>query len=141
MNERNNKSKKDYRLDPYPKHLIINKIQTQTQTQISSNGIASSSKTVNNNNGNNLMTIQIDFTQNGTSLLDQYDPNQLKQCSKDYFTPRQIFLWVKLLELIVHLSKDLNEKLNNDYISMEWIIHREKIRFRSSNLLNIIMKF
>ncbi|CAG8588162.1 7091_t:CDS:10 [Funneliformis mosseae] len=121
---------RDYRLEPYQKHLIINKIQTQTQ--ISSNGIASSSKTANSNSGNNILTtIQtsiIDFDQVNTSLIGHCDTNHLKQCSKDYFTPRQIYLWVKLLELIVHLSKDLNEMLNNDYISMEWIIHREKIR-------------
>ncbi|PKY21562.1 SET domain-containing protein [Rhizophagus irregularis] len=135
MNERSNKSKKDYRLEPYPKHIIINKIQTQTHFGIyNNNSIASSSSNIaNNNDGNDKVTAAlIDYTKNeqrNTSLLDQNNnTNQFKKCSKDYFTPRQIYLWVKVLELIVHLSKDLNEKLNNYFISNKWINHRNKIR-------------
>lgn len=136
MNERSNKSNKDYRLEPYPKHIIINKIQTQTHFGIyNNNSIASSSNVTNNNDGNDKVTAALtDYTKNeqsNTSLLDQNNnTNQFKKCSKDYFTPRQIYLWVKVLELIVHLSKDLNEKLNNDFISIKWINHRNKIRFR-----------
>jgi hypothetical protein len=134
MNEKSNKSKKDYRLDPYPKHIIINKIQTQNHFEIFNNSsIASSSKTANNNDENDKIAATLtDYTKNeqsNTSLLDQNNTNQFKKCSKDYFTPRQIYLWVKILELIVHLSKDLNEKLNNDFISIKWINHRNKIRF------------
>ncbi|GBB90121.1 hypothetical protein RclHR1_00170025 [Rhizophagus clarus] len=130
MNERSNKSN---RLEPYSKHIIINKIQTQTHFGIyNNNSIASSSKTTNNNDENDKVAADLtDYTKNeqsNTSLLDQNNPNQFKKCSKDYFTPRQIHLWVKVLELIVHLSKDLNEKLNNDFISIKWINHRNKIR-------------
>lgn len=132
MNERSNKS---YRLDPYSNHIIINKIQTQTHFGIyNNNSVASSSKTTNNNDENDKIAADLtDYTKNeqsNTSLLDQNNPNQFKKCSKDYFTPRQIYLWVKVLELIVHLSKDLNEKLNNDFISIKWITHRNKIRFK-----------
>src|SRR5438270_9645851 len=108
MNERNNKSK---RLDAYS--LFINKIKTHSQ--ISSNGmngmfnnnntIASSSKATNNNDGTDLVTnIHTDVTdftkneQSNTSLLAQHDPIHFKKYSKDYFTPRQIYLWVKVLE-------------------------------------------
>src|SRR5256885_9742447 len=108
MNERN-KSKKEYRLKPYPKHIINN-----IQTQIVNNPISPPS----------IPSIQIavtDYEQSSTSLLGQHNTNQFKNCSKDNFTPRQIYLWVKILELIVHLSKDLNEKLNSDFISIKWI--------------------
>ena len=127
MNERSDKSKKKYRLES---HIIINKIQTQTLRTYNNNSIALSPKQQIIMMG---ATTFIDYTKNeqsNTSLLSQNDVKQFKKCSKDYFTPRQIYLWVKVLELIVHLSKDLNEKSNNDFISNKWINHRDKIRFR-----------
>src|SRR2546430_15776982 len=122
MNERNNKTRKEYRIEPYPRHIIINKIQNQSQIGIYNNNLSS------------IQTSVTDYTKNDqsiSSLLGQKNTDQFKKCSKDYFTPRQIYLWVKILELIVHLSKDLNEKLNSDFISIKWINHRDKIRFQA----------
>ncbi|CAG8819959.1 865_t:CDS:2, partial [Racocetra persica] len=45
-----------------------------------------------------------------------------------YFNPRMIYLWLKNLEAIIHLSQALNEKLNSDFISLEWVQHREVMK-------------
>ncbi|CAJ0832810.1 4778_t:CDS:10 [Entrophospora sp. SA101] len=39
-------------------------------------------------------------------------------------TPRKVNLWIKNMESIVHLTKTLSEKLNDDFLSVEWVIHR-----------------
>ncbi|KAF0531773.1 SET domain-containing protein [Gigaspora margarita] len=51
-----------------------------------------------------------------TPILDQY------------FNPRMIYLWLKNIEAIIHLSQALNEKLNSDFISLEWVQHREVMK-------------
>lgn len=47
---------------------------------------------------------------------------------EQYFNPRMIYLWLKNLEAIIHLSQALNEKLNSDFISLEWVQHREVMK-------------
>ncbi|RHZ82579.1 hypothetical protein Glove_108g13 [Diversispora epigaea] len=51
---------------------------------------------------------------------------------KYYFTPHIIHLWLKNLESIVHLNESSNKKLNSDFISWKWVIHREKLKNSSS---------
>ncbi|CAG8735828.1 29065_t:CDS:2, partial [Gigaspora margarita] len=51
-----------------------------------------------------------------TPILDQY------------FNPRMIYLWLKNIEAIIHLSQALNEKLNSDFISLEWVQHHQPLR-------------
>ncbi|CAG8588784.1 1019_t:CDS:10 [Acaulospora morrowiae] len=51
-------------------------------------------------------------------------PSSIKQ----YFTPHMIHLWLKNLESIVHLNEAWNKKLNEDFTSWYWILHREKIK-------------
>ncbi|CAJ0761950.1 4162_t:CDS:10, partial [Entrophospora sp. SA101] len=36
----------------------------------------------------------------------------------------KVNLWIKNMESIVHLTKTLSEKLNDDFLSVEWVIHR-----------------
>ncbi|CAG8822283.1 7701_t:CDS:2, partial [Dentiscutata erythropus] len=80
-------------------------------------------KNINNNNLNNLNNLIINSTIPiiPTIPISEYN-------LKSYFTPRIVYLWIKNLESITYLTQELNERLNSDFISLEWVRFREYLK-------------
>ncbi|CAG8451162.1 5810_t:CDS:2 [Acaulospora colombiana] len=63
-----------------------------------------------------------------TSSRQTSSPSLSLASSRSHFTPRIIHLWIKNLESIAYLTHELNERLNSDFVSSEWVQHREEMK-------------